>query len=115
MEEIKEYFGMPITKAAAEMNVGLTVLKKRCRDLGITRWPHRKMKSLNTLIHNIQELGKGSGDTSIRKELESLQAHRRLMEENPEIQLTEKTKKLRQACFKANYKRRISMLRCQLQ
>ncbi|PKA53339.1 Protein RKD4 [Apostasia shenzhenica] len=54
MEEIRAYFDMPITRAATKMNVGLTVLKKRCRDLGISRWPHRKMKSLNTLIQNIQ-------------------------------------------------------------
>jgi hypothetical protein len=33
--------------------VGVTVLKKRCRELGIARWPHRKVKSLNTLIENI--------------------------------------------------------------
>ncbi|OAY75406.1 protein RKD3-like [Ananas comosus] len=107
-EELRNYFYMPITKAAKEMNVGLTVLKKRCRELGIPRWPHRKMKSLSSLIHNVQELGKGSPDSeeSIQKELEMLELHRQLMEENPDVQLTERTKKLRQACFKANYKKR---------
>ncbi|RWW44977.1 hypothetical protein BHE74_00049223, partial [Ensete ventricosum] len=104
--EIKNYFDMPITKAAKAMNVGLTVLKKRCRELGIARWPHRKMKSLKSLIRNVQEMGKGSYEEGVRKELETLEEHRRLMEENPQIQLTERTKKLRQACFKANYKRR---------
>jgi hypothetical protein len=53
-EEIRKYFYMPITRAAREMNVGLTVLKKRCRELGIARWPHRKMKSLRALILNVQ-------------------------------------------------------------
>jgi RWP-RK domain len=52
--EIKQYFYMPITQAAKEMKVGLTVLKKRCRELGIPRWPHRKMKSLRSLIRNVQ-------------------------------------------------------------
>lgn len=55
-EEIKNYFYMPITKAAKEMNVGLTVLKKRCRELGIARWPHRKIKSLKSLICNVKVL-----------------------------------------------------------
>nr|GLL29742.1 protein RKD1-like [Ipomoea trifida] len=41
-ETISKYFYMPITKAARELNVGLTLLKKRCRELGIRRWPHRK-------------------------------------------------------------------------
>lgn len=52
--EIKNYFHMPITRAAKEMNVGLTLLKKRCRELGIPRWPHRKIKSLSSLMHNVQ-------------------------------------------------------------
>ncbi|KAG6499478.1 hypothetical protein ZIOFF_039267 [Zingiber officinale] len=109
-EEIKNYFYMPITKAAKEMNVGLTVLKKRCRELGIARWPHRKMKSLKSLIHNVKELGKGMLEESIRSELESLEQHKRMIEDNPEMELTERTKRLRQACFKANYKRRRLML-----
>lgn len=52
LEEIQKYFDMPITKAAKELRVGLTVLKKRCRELNIMRWPHRKIKSLKSLIHN---------------------------------------------------------------
>ena len=53
-EIISQYFYMPITKAAKELNVGLTLLKKRCRELGIQRWPHRKLMSLQTLIKNVQ-------------------------------------------------------------
>ena len=52
MEDIKKHFNVPITRAAKELNVGLTVLKKRCRELNITRWPHRKIKSLKSLISN---------------------------------------------------------------
>lgn len=54
LEEIQKYFDFPITRAAKELNVGLTVLKKRCRELNIARWPHRKIKSLNSLIHNVK-------------------------------------------------------------
>jgi len=53
-ELVSRYFSMPIKQAARELNVGLTVLKKRCRELGIPRWPHRKVKSLQTLIDNVQ-------------------------------------------------------------
>ncbi|KAL5655696.1 hypothetical protein ACJX0J_035015, partial [Zea mays] len=53
-DELRKYFCMPITRAAREMNVGLTVLKKRCRELGVARWPHRKMKSLKSLMANVQ-------------------------------------------------------------
>lgn len=54
LHELSHYFHMPITQASKELKVGLTVLKKRCREFGIPRWPHRKMKSLNSLIQNIQ-------------------------------------------------------------
>jgi hypothetical protein len=54
LHELSQYFHMPITQASKELKVGLTVLKKRCREFGIPRWPHRKMKSLESLINNIQ-------------------------------------------------------------
>ncbi|GAB4826202.1 hypothetical protein Ancab_009067 [Ancistrocladus abbreviatus] len=98
-EEIAKYFEMPISKAAKKLNVGLTVLKKRCRELEIKRWPHRKLQSLRSLIRNVKELG-------LLEEVERLEEHRRMVKKLPQMELTERTKKLRQACFKANYKRR---------
>jgi hypothetical protein len=55
-EEVSRHFSMPIKQAARELNVRLTMLKKRCRELGFPRWPHRKVKSLQTLINNVQVL-----------------------------------------------------------
>ncbi|XP_006855335.2 protein RKD1 [Amborella trichopoda] len=107
--ELSRYFYMPITQAAKVLKVGLTVLKKKCREFGIPRWPHRKMKSLQSLVQNVQELGKEDGEMGeekIRNAIKILEEQRNLMEKMPGMQLAEKTKKLRQACFKANYKRR---------
>ncbi|CAJ1944088.1 unnamed protein product [Sphenostylis stenocarpa] len=106
---ISQYFYMPITQAARELNVGLTLLKKRCRELGIRRWPHRKLMSLQTLINNIQELLKEEGPGSeekLRSAIEILESEKKLLEEMPDIELEDNTKRLRQACFKANYKKR---------
>ncbi|KAI4307096.1 hypothetical protein L6164_030320 [Bauhinia variegata] len=97
--EIRNYFDVPITKAAKQLNVGLTLLKRRCRELNIMRWPHRKIKSLNSLINNVKEMG-------LTEEVAMLERHRMLVEKLPDMELTEETKRLRQACFKANYKRR---------
>ncbi|KAI3521775.1 hypothetical protein L1887_11249 [Cichorium endivia] len=111
-ETISKYFYMPITQAAKELNVGLTLLKKRCRELGIRRWPHRKLMSLQTLINNIQELSKDSGERAEEKLREAvliLERERKKMEEIPDLQLEHNTKRLRQACFKANYKKRRTM------
>ncbi|KAL2322011.1 hypothetical protein Fmac_026390 [Flemingia macrophylla] len=106
---LSQYFYMPITQAARELNVGLTLLKKRCRELGIRRWPHRKLMSLQTLINNIQELGKGEGlenEEKLRSAIEILEREKKLLEEMPDVELEDNTKRLRQACFKANYKKR---------
>ncbi|KAL4398627.1 hypothetical protein S245_003302 [Arachis hypogaea] len=106
---ISDYFYMPITQAAKELDVGLTLLKKRCRELGIRRWPHRKLMSLQTLINNVQELGKEEGRESeekLRSAIEILEKEKKLLEEMPDLQLEDNTKRLRQACFKANYKKR---------
>ncbi|KAI3756938.1 hypothetical protein L6452_04470 [Arctium lappa] len=99
LEEIEKHFGMPIIMAAKELNVGLTMLKKRCRELNNKRWPHRKLKSLKSLIQNVKELG-------LKEEMEMLEEHKRMMEKEPEMELTQRTKKLRQACFKFNYKKK---------
>ena len=37
-----------------------------------------------------------------------------MVETQPEMELTEKAKKIRQACFKANYKRKRSLLQTPL-
>ncbi|XP_062169127.1 protein RKD2-like [Alnus glutinosa] len=106
---ISQYFYMPITQAAKELNVGLTLLKKRSRELGIRRWPHRKLMSLQTLIRNVKELGREEGEESeakLRDALEILEREKKMLEEFPDLQLEDNTKRLRQACFKANYKRR---------
>ncbi|KAJ6418829.1 hypothetical protein OIU84_002080 [Salix udensis] len=100
LEEIQKHFNKPITQAAREMKVGLTVLKKRCREFRIMRWPHRKIKSLTSLINNVKEMGLSEYEAIM------LEEHKRLIEELPDVELTERTKKLRQACFKANYKKR---------
>ncbi|KAJ0975309.1 hypothetical protein J5N97_017274 [Dioscorea zingiberensis] len=108
-EDVSRYFYMPITQAAKKLNVGLTLLKKKCRELGIPRWPHRKMKSLQTLIKNVQDMEREEGqvgEAQLRSILEILERERKMMEKEPGIQMEENTKRLRQACFKANYKKR---------
>ncbi|KAL4561318.1 hypothetical protein LXL04_033482 [Taraxacum kok-saghyz] len=110
-ETISKYFYMPIKQAAKELNVGITLLKIRCRELGILRWPHRKLMSLQNVINNVQELGKSSSDAHVklREAISILERERKKMEEIPDLNLEHNTKKLRQALFKANYKKRRTM------
>ncbi|KAK1326976.1 Protein RKD4 [Acorus calamus] len=51
---------------------------------------------------------KGNDEERLRREIEALKEQKALMEMWPEMDLPDRTKKLRQACFKANFtKRRI--------
>ena len=41
---VELYSQFPIESAAQHLGVGLTALKKRCRQLGVKRWPHRQVR-----------------------------------------------------------------------
>ena len=55
--------------------------------------------------------GEGS-DLKLKNAIKLLERERRLVEKCPDIHLKDRTKRLRQACFKANYKnkRKIQMM-----
>ncbi|KAJ0048701.1 hypothetical protein Pint_16117 [Pistacia integerrima] len=93
---ISKYFYMPITRAAKELNVGLTLLKKRCRELGIGSC---------LIVQELEEEGEGT-EGKLKEAIKVLEREKKMMEELPDLQMEEKTKRLRQACFKANYKKR---------
>lgn len=40
---LRPYFKKPISFAANELGVSESTLKKRCRSIGVARWPHRKV------------------------------------------------------------------------
>lgn len=54
------------------------------------------------------ELDKEDGhgnEEKLKNAIEILEKEKKLMEEMPDLQLEDNTKRLRQACFKANYKK----------
>ena len=56
LEDLVKYFDVPMVEASRNLKIGLTVLKRKCREFGIPRWPHRKIKSLDGLIRDLQVL-----------------------------------------------------------
>nr|ADI46915.1 MID1m [Volvox carteri f. nagariensis] len=44
--DISSFFHMPIKDASRELGLSTTYLKRICRQLGIPRWPYRKVASL---------------------------------------------------------------------
>ncbi|PWA81532.1 hypothetical protein CTI12_AA185950 [Artemisia annua] len=106
-EQIAKYFHLLVLQAANELKVGLTVLKRRCRELGFKRWPQRKLKSLSLLISSLQaENGGSTVDEYIEVVITRLKEEMRRVQENPNYKLAPSTKKLRRKNFKAIYKRK---------
>ncbi len=61
---------LPLQQAANKLQVGVTTLKKVCRQGGVTRWPFRKRSSLDNLIEKTARFIKVTDESTARhKEL----------------------------------------------
>lgn len=73
--QLAPLFHLPLREAATQLLVCTTVLKKRCRNLGIHRWPYRKMRSLE---RQIEQIADGSSEEAFQ-----LQAQIEALRQNP--------------------------------
>ncbi|KAJ1423401.1 RWP-RK domain [Sesbania bispinosa] len=66
LNDLSDYFHLPIDKASKRVNLCPTVVKKVCRKGGLGRWPYRKVKSI---MKQITILGRAleSGDAGVRR------------------------------------------------
>ncbi|GJZ80673.1 RKD5-like protein isoform X1 [Tanacetum coccineum] len=119
LEDLSKYFDVPIIQASKSLKVGLTVLKKKCREFGIPRWPHRKIKSLDGLLSNLQvELARQrEEDTGAAKAVAEMQkmieSEKETIEKKPFMDLQRETKKIRQDIFKKRHRAKALEGQCQ--
>ncbi|XP_020217756.1 protein RKD5 [Cajanus cajan] len=112
LSDLVKYFGMPIVEASRNLNVGLTVLKRKCREFGIPRWPHRKIKSLDSLIHDLQEEAKHQeledmeAAMAVTKRQKMLENEKEDIEKRPFMDIQSETKRFRQDVFKRRHRAR---------
>lgn len=106
LEVIATLFHLPISEAAKRLGVGATVLKKRCRRLGIPRWPYRKLKSLDNVCSNLEKYCHKAVDSKERfQELQAiLRLEKEAMIQKPSIGFNPELRRLRQELFKHGYK-----------
>jgi len=43
--DVSRHFDLPLTQAAERLNVCVTLVKRVCRENGVSRWPYRKLQS----------------------------------------------------------------------
>lgn len=77
LEELSVHFHEPINEVAKKFGVCVTVLKQRCREHGIARWPYRKVRKLDSIIRALQ--------SSCQPEVTKASAGGRLTEEKMTI------------------------------
>nr|XP_043634900.1 protein RKD5-like [Erigeron canadensis] len=118
LEDLAKYFDLPIIEASKNLKVGLTVLKKKCREFGIPRWPHRKIKSLDGLISDLQEEVKRQQEEdmdaalAVAKKQKMLESERERIEKKPFMDIQRETKKFRQDIFKKRHRARALENQC---
>eukprot|EP01129_Flabellula_baltica_P011702 TRINITY_DN5176_c0_g2_i1.p1 TRINITY_DN5176_c0_g2~~TRINITY_DN5176_c0_g2_i1.p1 ORF type:complete len:188 (-),score=39.62 TRINITY_DN5176_c0_g2_i1:27-557(-) len=84
-KDLSPLFDKPIAEAAKLIGVCATVLKKKCRDLGIPRWPYRKITSIDRMINTLEGSLKTHPNARILHiELITLKAHRQYIIDHPE-------------------------------
>jgi len=95
-ERLSQFFHVPINEAAKGLGVCATVLKKVCRKHGIPRWPHRKIKKIDTMLAMLEiSAGRTSTDPrheeEVRKKMEVLiQERTKLMTEGKTMEVERK-------------------------
>eukprot|EP01102_Stenamoeba_stenopodia_P006854 TRINITY_DN1917_c0_g1_i1.p1 TRINITY_DN1917_c0_g1~~TRINITY_DN1917_c0_g1_i1.p1 ORF type:complete len:322 (+),score=71.18 TRINITY_DN1917_c0_g1_i1:214-1179(+) len=87
LEQLSEYFHMPINEVAKDLGVCATVLKKICRRNGIPRWPHRKIKSLDKMIKTLETTTakKPEDEERIKQEIATLRNKKMFLMKNPNV------------------------------
>eukprot|EP00803_Ostreobium_quekettii_P005545 evm.model.scf_137.12 EVM.evm.TU.scf_137.12 scf_137:110461-112684(+) len=106
LEELSTYFGMTSEAAAKKLGVGLTVMKRQCRKLGVDRWPYRKVRCLDTLIKHVKSGAFPGADDeqTIRDTAERLESQKHFILSGEDVDLATSTKKLLQQLSKRNHK-----------
>ena len=91
LDELSQYFHLPINEVSQQLGVCTTVLKKMCRNNGLERWPHRKIKSIDGLIESLEELisSKPNDIDKLEEELTKLKENRKYILANPNVSYKE--------------------------
>ncbi|GIL93197.1 hypothetical protein Vretifemale_20637, partial [Volvox reticuliferus] len=104
-EQIYSTFDLPVADAARVLGISATELKRRCRRLGISRWPQRKLQSLRRIVQAAET------DTSLtedeRKAVVELAARNRdEIMADPDAPLVDLLKTVRQTQYKQSFEKR---------
>jgi hypothetical protein len=87
-DDIQRCFHMPIQEASRVLGVCATLLKKVCRQNGVARWPHRKVKCLDKWIGTIDEVCDASLRSKLSEQIVSLHEQRSTLQIDPNARVS---------------------------
>ncbi|XP_031116491.1 protein RKD1-like [Ipomoea triloba] len=105
-EMFSKYFYLTADQAAEELQVGRATFKKKCREVGISYWPYRKLVSLDRLLANVQEFSEIKDPAELQRVMKELEDEKKAILQNPNIELAEATTRLRDKCDRNSSKKR---------
>merc|ERR1712137_1495646 len=85
-EKVSPLFHLPISEASKSLNICPTLLKNICREMGISKWPHRQIKSLTNMIEKLESATpEPSENASLDAIIEDLRQKKNLMLLDPRV------------------------------
>ncbi|KAL5215016.1 hypothetical protein ABZP36_004168 [Zizania latifolia] len=124
LSDIAQYFHLPIREASRTLKIGVSILKRKCRQYNIPRWPHRKIKSLDSLIQDLEyvidddtdrddvqqekqkqaEKEEQAAIVALAKRKKMLETEKESIQRRPAMDLMAETKQFREDVFKRRYR-----------
>ncbi|KAI3934493.1 hypothetical protein MKW98_005438 [Papaver atlanticum] len=73
LNDLTRWFHVTMVQAAKELQISLTVIKNKCRQFGVERWPHRTVESYNNKISILEKsIREGTSKPNASREIENL-------------------------------------------
>ncbi|EFJ46795.1 RWP-RK domain transcription factor [Volvox carteri f. nagariensis] len=104
-EQIYGTFDLPVADAARVLGISATELKRRCRRLGISRWPQRKLQSLRRIVQ-AAESDAGLSEDERKAVIELAARNREEIMADPDAPLVDLLKTVRQTQYKQSFEKR---------
>ncbi|GIL63608.1 hypothetical protein Vafri_17643, partial [Volvox africanus] len=102
LEVLRSMFDFPVQEVVRALGISATDLKRRCRALGIQRWPQRKLMSLRRLAEAV-EIDREVSEDQRKEMLERVARNRAEILADPDVELEACLKPVRQAHYKRNF------------
>lgn len=84
LENLKQYYHLPIKEAAKQIGSCVSAIKHACRKQGLSRWPYRIISSINENMERLKQAQKEESDPNRLERLHAIEIKLKEVESNIE-------------------------------